>query len=71
MLLQTYTVLSKLLCGKKRTCHTVVTPRVAPSKKADLLRDLLEKDARKKKKTIVFSNKEGMAHIWRKSSRRV
>lgn len=37
--------------------------RVAPSKKADLLRETIEKDAAKKKKTIVFSNKAATAHF--------
>ncbi len=37
----------------------VISARVAPSKKPDLLREIIEKDATKKKKTIIFSNKVG------------
>jgi hypothetical protein len=32
---------------------------VSPSKKTEILREILEKDASKKKKTIIFSNKAG------------
>ena len=37
--------------------------RVAPTKKTEILREILEKDARKKIKTIVFSNKAGRLYF--------